>query len=244
MLFYAVPYVVMESGYTFMASVLPIREHIDMLTPQVFFDKLLLHPLGPYWFLHTLIISGMTYWAVEHVLNKLHVVARYVTMGLVLYGLGQLTVLSFGLALYFLIGIIIRRSSIPFLAFFKSTWIALPALALLALNPLYHQTGTVGALLIVWLVVSSCLTVYPFIGGKLRATVLFLGRNTLPLFLFSPIFTILCKNLVGPLSFDPTKMLFLLLSLAICITGSLAVSRLIDACRLSPFFFGKEKSVK
>ena len=33
---FAVPYVVMESGYTIMASMLPINEHIDHLTPAVF----------------------------------------------------------------------------------------------------------------------------------------------------------------------------------------------------------------
>ena len=49
-----IPYLVMESSYTVMASLLPINEHIDHLTAGVFFDKLLLHPLGPYWYLHTL----------------------------------------------------------------------------------------------------------------------------------------------------------------------------------------------
>ena len=36
-----VPYAVMEAGYVYMASLLPIREHIDELTAAVFFDKLL-----------------------------------------------------------------------------------------------------------------------------------------------------------------------------------------------------------
>ena len=33
-------------------------EHIDNLTITVFLNKLLLHPLGPYWYLHTLVICG------------------------------------------------------------------------------------------------------------------------------------------------------------------------------------------
>ena len=51
-----IPYAVMEGGYTFMASILPIREHIDNLTLAVFAEKILLHPLGPYWYLHTLML--------------------------------------------------------------------------------------------------------------------------------------------------------------------------------------------
>ena len=58
-----VPYMLMESGYVAMASVLPIREHIDTLTVGVFLEKLLLHPLGPYWYLHTLVLCGGVWFA-------------------------------------------------------------------------------------------------------------------------------------------------------------------------------------
>ena len=44
----------MESGYTLMASLLPIREHIDHLTAGVLIDHIFLHPMGPYWYLHNL----------------------------------------------------------------------------------------------------------------------------------------------------------------------------------------------
>ena len=61
LLWLAIPYIIMESGYIVMASLLPINEHIDHLTPAVFFDRLCLHPLGPYWYLHTLILCGAIY---------------------------------------------------------------------------------------------------------------------------------------------------------------------------------------
>ena len=51
-----VPYLIMESGYIVSASFLPIREHIDNLTLDVFINKLFLKPIGPYWYLHTMII--------------------------------------------------------------------------------------------------------------------------------------------------------------------------------------------
>ena len=52
----------MESGYTVMASLLPIREHIDQLTIGVLLDHIFLHPMGPYWYLHTLMICGIFYY--------------------------------------------------------------------------------------------------------------------------------------------------------------------------------------
>ena len=55
------------------------------------------------------------------------------------------------------------------------------------------------------------------------ALLVYLGRNTMPLFLYSPIFTFLCKPMVPILQFDPTGFLFLSVSLLICITGSLSI---------------------
>ena len=40
LLWLAIPYLVMESGYIYMASLLPINEHIENLTPWVFLDRL------------------------------------------------------------------------------------------------------------------------------------------------------------------------------------------------------------
>ena len=62
MLWIFIPYAVMESGYTVMASLLPIREHIDQLTIGVLLDHIFLHPMGPYWYLHTLMICGIFYY--------------------------------------------------------------------------------------------------------------------------------------------------------------------------------------
>ena len=64
------------------------------------------------------------------------------------------------------------------------------------------------------------------------------------IFLFSPIFTILAKSyqpqLVG---LDPSGMLFLLVSLAFAVTGSLLIGILLDRLRLSRFIFGKRQMI-
>ena len=52
MLWIFIPYTLMESGYTVMASLLPIREHINHLTVRILIDHIFLHPMGPYWYLH------------------------------------------------------------------------------------------------------------------------------------------------------------------------------------------------
>ena len=57
-----IPYLVMETGYVVMASLLPIREHIDNLTAGVLLEKVFLHPLGPYWYLHTWVLCSLVYY--------------------------------------------------------------------------------------------------------------------------------------------------------------------------------------
>lgn len=239
---FLVPYLVMESGYTLMASVLPIREHIDQLTPLVLLDKLFVSPLGPYWYLHTLILCGLTYYGVFR-LKRLSLLSRWIVMGLAFAFYAYVGLVSLDLSLYFLAGAVVRHSGLPFLSVFRASWLSLPALLLLVVHPSNVQPYTVGSVLIVYLVMSLLLAVYPFVPGAVRRGMLFLGRNTLIVFLFSPIFTILCKPLVPLLSFDASAMLFLVVSLAVCLTGSIAVGWLLDRCRVSPLMFGRQRVV-
>lgn len=84
MFWLAVPYLLMESGYILMASVLPIREHIDNLTPGTFAALLLLHPIGPYWYLHTLILCSTVYFALSR-WPRIGLTALFVLAGVLLY---------------------------------------------------------------------------------------------------------------------------------------------------------------
>ena len=237
-----IPYLVMESGYTVMASLLPINEHIDNLTVGVFFDKLLLHPLGPYWYLHTLILCGLTYRLVMG--TTVPIISRMILMGFVYYLFSHvLGILSFPLAMYFLIGTVLRQSQTDFTRFFLPSAFAILAFALLICEPAYLSPATLGGLLIVYLATSSCLFLFKYSHRTVLNVIGFWGRNSLLLYVFSPIFTILCKQLVPYLAFDKTGMLFLIASLVVCISGSLAIGYLMDILRISPLFFRKQRVV-
>ena len=243
LLFYFIPYFIMESGYIAMASLLPIREHIDNLTITVFLNKLLLHPLGPYWYLHTLVICGFSYLCIFRLFPCKNI-SRYILLG-ILYAMlayyGE--VISLTMSFYFLAGIIIRHSGIPILQIFRPSWLALAAFVLLVMYPANLNSSASGGILIAYLFVCFALAAYPYISFVLRRLMLFVGRNTLSLLLFSPIFTILCKSLVPILSFDASGMIFLVVSLIICIVGSLLITFFMDGLRLSPFFFGRQKAL-
>lgn len=237
-----VPYIIMESGYIVMASRLPISEHVDLLTPTAYLDHLLLHPLGPYWYLHTLVLCGAIYYAAfyprhEGQYSVLSLCLRFSLMGIAYYLLTLLP-MKVGEVSYFLAGAVIRQSGKSLPSVFRPSPIAV-LLFLLLIIPEVSVVGSAFSVLIVYFAISSLLWLCAVTPSRCREWVCFLGRGSLRLYVFSPIFTILCKHFVPYLEFDPTGLLFLLVSLLTCVSGSLAIGRVMDLTGISRFFFGK-----
>ena len=262
LLWLAVPYVVMESGYIYMASILPINEHIPLLTPWVYLKHLFLHPLGPYWYLHAIILCGAVYYwtlsssplkgespAAKEALplseglggSERWVWTRFILIGIAYYVLAHfLGILSFSSAMYFLAGAILRQSGTNFVAFFLPSRLSIIFFILLACLSERPNQASLNGVLIAYFAISTLLSIYKHLPPAPRTMLLFLGRNSLMLYVFSPIFTVLCKRLVPYLQFDPTGLIFLLVSLAFCVTGSLLIAWLMDLTRISRFFFGRK----
>ena len=240
LLWLAVPYLVMESGYIYMASLLPINEHIANLTPWVFLDRLFLHPLGPYWYLHALILCGALYYIIYNNVER-GLMTRFLLIGIAYYILAHVFgILSFSSALYFLAGAILRQRGSDFLLFFLPTRLSVIAFALLACFTKFPTQASLNGVLIVYFAISTLLSLYEHLPEKVRQAFLFMGRNSLVLYVFSPIFTVLCKQFVPYLKFDPTGLLFLAVSLSICVLGSLLIAWLMDFVGISKFFFGRK----
>lgn len=242
LLWIAIPYVVMETGYVLMAALLPIRDHVDHLTPALLLRKLLIQPLGPYWYLHTIILSAIPHYLLSR-RRHISTLTHLIVLSLVYYLMVRLTLIAPGSAIYFLLGIAIRRSQQSFTAIFKPSWWAWVALALLFAHPTAFDRTSLWGLLIVYMAIAAALTLLPHLRGRVRTLLLFLGRNSLPLYIFSPIFTICCKALIPLLSFDHTRLLFLAISLPLCVVGCLALCRLLDLLHLSPLLFGRKHSL-
>ena len=240
LLWLAVPYVVMESGYIYMASILPINEHIEHLTPWVYLDRLLLHPLGPYWYLHAIILCGATYYYIYNNVEK-SPVTRFLLIGIAYYILARIFgILSFSSSMYFLAGACLRQSGTSFLTFFLPTRLSVIAFALLACFSNSPNQANLNGVLIAYFAISSLLSIYNHLPERLHEVFHFMGRNSLPLYVFSPVFTVLCKQLVPYLKFDPTGLLFLVVSVAFCVCGSLLIAKLMDLVGISRFFFGRK----
>ena len=265
MLWIFVPYTIMESGYTMMASLLPIREHIDRLTVGVLVDHIFLHPMGPYWYLHTLMICGICYYIAfkkpegrfssvlkqEKPLLPIKMLSlenqvllgRFTLLALFLlllsYGCGLLSIAN---AAYFLVGAIVRQAVGNFRLAFPARWWTLGLLLVWCIDPSHYDRASFAGACLVFLVIGSLLWIYQLgIPQSLRKLFLFIGRNTLPLLLFSPIFTILAKYYQALLlRAEPTGIFFMVVSVILAIAGSYGITWLMDVMGLSRLFFGKK----
>ncbi|MCR5077601.1 MAG: acyltransferase [Prevotella sp.] len=236
-----IPYAVMETGYTVMASLLPIREHIDNLTLGLMADHVLLHPMGPYWYLHTLMLCGASYYAALH-LPRLSLFSRFLILALLLWLLADVCgLVSLANAGYFLAGAVVRQAAGDFRRVFPASWLAAVPLVLLCADTGHYDRATPAGMTIVYLVICVLMWVWrlPFRSWA-RHLFLYIGRNTFPLLLFSPVFTVLAK-VYQPLliRMEPSGMLFLVVSVTFAICGSFGIKWVMDRLRLSRYFFGK-----
>ena len=242
LLWLAVPYLLLESSYITFSAFMPVRDGIEQLTLSTFADKFFLHPLGPYWYLHTIILCGIGYFIVWKRRNY-STISRLILLGFYFAGLSFVQLVAWDVSLYFFLGVVIRQSKLSFLQVFRPSWLAFIALLWLGGYPETFHKGSLGGLITVYLVISAALAVFPHLLPSIKRAALFLGRNSLALFLFSPIFTMVCKIFIPYLAFDSSRLLFLALSLPLCVLGALSVCRVLDALHLSPWVLGREKAL-
>lgn len=239
-----VPYLLMESGYVVMASVLPIREHIQQLTFGLFLDKLFLHPLGPYWYLHTLMLCGIVTYVVAQLASH-HRVWMLLGVLLCLWVLALLGLVTWVNAAYFCVGVALRLYHRPFIDTFHPAWWSFIEIVLVATCvPNALQRHTIGGMLIVYFVISFLLWLYPYLPKGAAKISLFIGRNSLILLLFSPMFTVLSKLFQSYLLFEPSGMLFMLVALLFTVVGSFTVANILQKLHVARYVFGKSRIIK
>ncbi len=234
------PYAVLEALYVGASAVLPVRGGVGELSVGVFIDKVLLHPIGPYWYLHTMMVCYAVNYFAARAMPRTGTVAFMAVTGTVLYVLDAVAgILSFGNAIYFLAGLLIRRSGLRFADVFRPSIAAAVPLVILCSFEANLDRATLAGAAVTYLVSAVALSLMRFSPQPVRRVALYIGANTLPILLFSPLFTMAAKPLVRPLSFDPTGLLFLIVATTLAVTGSLAIAYAMDRLRLSPLFCGR-----
>ncbi|MBO4964409.1 MAG: acyltransferase, partial [Prevotella sp.] len=86
--------------------------------------------------------------------------------------------------------------------------------------------------------------IYPRIrDGRVKDACLYIGRNTLPIYLFHPIFTMAAKFYHPLFAFDSSKITFTLVTICVAVAGSLAIAMIMERTRAA-WIFGKARMLR
>ena len=104
-----------------------------------------------------------------------------------------------------------------------------------------YISGSLAGVAITVLVISLLLAVYPYCFKVVRDGLCYIGRNSLAIVVFSPIFTILTKKMAPYFSFDHSAITFATIALVMIVACCLLCAYLSDQLRLSSFIFLKDR---
>lgn len=234
----ALPYVLAEAAYVVASAYMPVAGGVERLSVGVVLDKVFLHPLGPYWYLHTLAVATTVSWLVARLRRLTEGAQVVLTAGLLLALSAWGGWLSLTGAVYFSIGLALRQWGLGLFVVSRATlWSLLPVVGL-CLFPENRNALTLGGLGVSLLVGNFLTALCQRLPQRVLRGPLWLGRNTLPILLFSPVFTMAVKPLARWLEpIDATGLLFLLLALVIAMGGSVMMAWVADRLGLSRRLF-------
>lgn len=235
-----IPYAIMETGYVLMSTILPVREKVENISISLLLNKVFVSPMGPYWYLHTLIIGYSIYFATGKIYSRMNEITFFILLGINFWLLSNwLNLISMANAIYFMLGIIIRQSKQDFLSVFRPSFASIFPLLILCYYPMNLDRFTLAGIVITYLSLSFFLKVYRYLPSKMKNIMHFIGENTLSILLFSPIFTIISKILLPLFTFDPSGLCFICISIVLVISGSLLIAWSMDKINISCWFCGK-----
>lgn len=256
----ALPYVIMVTGFSVLSYFMPVRDGITELSLSQICEKIFVTSIGPYWFIQTMIICGILYYvsfkgAIWGTLRQgkttMSTTTNLFIFAALLLLLSKTPALSPSAATYYFIGAVLRQCHIGFDRIFRPSPVAL----LLWINLLgleeWYDWGTLAIVFSCWCCISSLMWIHSLIKRlqdnasvrKTEDTLLYIGRNTLPIYLFHPIFTMAAKFYHPLFSWDRSEICFALVTIFIAIAGSIGIAKIMEKTHLA-YLFGKGKMLR
>lgn len=254
------PYVIMVTGFSVLSYFMPVRDGITELSLSQICEKIFVTSIGPYWFIQTMIICGILYYAsfkgatwgtLRQGKTTMSTTSSLFIFATLLLLLSKTPALSPSAATYYFIGAVLRQCHIGFDRIFRPSPVAL----LLWINLLgleeWYDWGTLAIVFSCWCCISSLMWIHSLIKRlqdnasvrKTEDTLLYIGRNTLPIYLFHPIFTMAAKFYHPLFSWDRSEICFALVTIFIAIAGSIGIAKMMEKTHLA-YLFGKGKMLR
>lgn len=229
------PYIIMVTGFSVLSYFLPVRDGLTELSLAAIAEKVFVTSIGPYWFLYDMIICGAAYYLVFKLAARLSLASRLSIYAFLLYVLAiYVPLLTFADATLYFLGVVLRQFGVSFRSAFRpSAFSLLPFLLLIMQRDLWHRWL---CLLLPFFAISFLSWCRSYVPVKLRKAMDFAGRNTLPIYIFHPIFTLASKFYLPFFTFDPSGILHAVVTIVLGFVGSIAIALVLDKTRLVAVF--------
>lgn len=160
-------------------------------------------------------------------------------------------ILSITAATYYFLGATIRQSQIDFAKIFRPSAYAFLLWGLILIRDDKYNWEFVAVAFSSWCCISSLIWLRKYFMVaphnrmilRMDKLLLYIGRNTLPVYLFHPIFTMAAKYYHPLFAWDKSEIIFSICTIILAITGSLGIARLMEITKVS-YIFGKEKILR
>lgn len=234
-LFFELVYLI---GLSLLGSALGSQNHASLSISSLC-NRLFLSPAGTYWYLHTLFICITVSYVVSWLKSNYFV--SLILTGCILYVL-SLYIGGFHWynAVYFLMGSLLRKMDFQFTKFIlPSLWSLLPIsfISYYSINLTRAEFSGVG---LTFFMLSFIMAIYAYLPKMCKKLIVLLGKNSLSIVLFSPMFTVLTKQYAPLFSFDKSHSLWALAStsivLSLCLLGGGVIC---DKMKVSHILVGK-----
>lgn len=238
------PYAAMTLGYAFVSTLLPVRDGIEFFTPDNVLKILLVKPIGPYWYFHTMMICSTLYYIADRCAGRYGKRAVFCLATSLYVAAAGTSLVAYTHALFFLLGAGVRLIGREWDKLFRPTFWAFVPFAVCTAFYAFGRTDT----LAVFILAFSFLSFVPkataaIRSGKCQRCMGYIGRNTLPIYLFHPIFTMGAKYLLPLFGFDPSGVLHIVVTIVSGVAGSLLIAYFMDKTKLS-YCFGRENILR
>ena len=236
-----VPYVIMVTGFSVLSYFMPVNDGLTELSVMAVLNKIFITSIGPYWFLQTIMVCGIIYYAVFRLMSRCSMMSRLAITALLMMCAGLFTpVVTFKSVAFYFFGVMIRCYGSSISEIFRPSLFSILPFSLIVSLPELHDWGMISVIAMVYFLLSFLSSIEPYLSNR---WITYIGMNTLPIYLFHPIFTMAAKYYKPLFAFDDSRIIYTAFTLLIALSGSLAIAWLLDKTHLSRLFY-KEKMLR
>ena len=232
----ALPYIIMVTAFSLASLVMPVRDGLSELSVSALAERIFVTSIGPYWFLYDMIVCGVAYYAVFSLAPRsIGLASRLSLFACLLYVEAWfIPLLTFGDASLYFIGVALRQMGVGFVRAFRPSFFSLlPFSVLIVQRDLWNKWL---CLLLPFFAISFLVWCHDVFPSRIRNLMNYLGHNTLPIYIFHPIFTMLSKFYLPFFAFDSTGILHAAATLVLSFLGSILIAKVLDKTGISRIF--------